>query len=44
MKYTVEMGSGAMIKDWFRHSKVVGGIHRHTDNIILLLFSQNKGK
>jgi hypothetical protein len=38
MKYAVEMGSGAMIyipsfiRDWFRHSKVGGGveIHRQT--------------
>jgi hypothetical protein len=34
MKYAVEMGSGAKFhEDWFRHSKVGGGINRHTDKI-----------
>jgi hypothetical protein len=25
MEYAVKMGSGAMIKDWFRHAKFEGG-------------------
>jgi hypothetical protein len=54
MKYTDEMGSGAMIyvhttfnKDSFRHSKADTGdtqTHRQQGNLIsLLLFFQNKG-
>jgi hypothetical protein len=41
MKYTVEMGAGAMIyikihKDWFRHSEVNSrGIHKHTDSTVI---------
>jgi hypothetical protein len=54
MKYSVEMGSGAMIyihctrfhKDWFSHSKVDRGdsqTHRqHGDWMSLFLFFQNK--
>jgi hypothetical protein len=47
MKYAVEMGSGAMIKHWFRHSKVDGGgnsqTHRQEGDLIsLLLCIQNK--
>jgi hypothetical protein len=39
MKYVAEMGSGAIIlhtkfhKDWFRHLKVNGGVHRHSIEI-----------
>jgi hypothetical protein len=34
MKYALEMGSGARInKDWFRHSKLIGEIHRHTNSM-----------
>jgi hypothetical protein len=41
MKYAVEMGSVAMIlhtkfyKDWFRHSKFNGEVHRQTDNVVI---------
>jgi hypothetical protein len=41
MKYGVEMGSDAMVyitkfhKNWFRHSEVNGGIHRHTDSTLI---------
>jgi hypothetical protein len=41
MKYAVEMDTGAMIcitkihKDWFCHSKVKGGIHGHTDSMVI---------
>jgi hypothetical protein len=40
MKNAFEMGSRGMIyvhtkfhKDWFSHSEVNGGIHRHTGNM-----------
>jgi hypothetical protein len=43
MKFACEMGLGATIyiytkfhKDWFSHSKVDGGIHRHTDSMVSL--------
>jgi hypothetical protein len=51
MKYTVEMGSGAMIytkfhKDWFRHSKVdrknTQTLRQHGGLISLLAFFKNK--
>jgi hypothetical protein len=51
MKYTIEMGSGAMIyipsfiKIGSSIQKLIGGIHRHRqqgDLIYLLLFFQNK--
>jgi hypothetical protein len=42
MKYAVEMGSDAMIYvqtkfhiDWFSHSEVYMGIHRHTDSMVI---------
>jgi hypothetical protein len=42
MKYAFEMGSGAIIyalnklyKNWFSHSKVARGIHRHTDSMVI---------
>jgi hypothetical protein len=43
MKYAVEISSVAMIyiplhKDWFRHSKLMGGIHRHTDSMETFIF------
>jgi hypothetical protein len=51
MKCAIEMGSGAMMymmkfyEDWFRHSKVDKGIHRHRqhgDRISLPFFFQKK--
>jgi hypothetical protein len=41
MKYAVEMGSGAMThtefhNDWFTHSNVCRGIHRHTDSMVIV--------
>jgi hypothetical protein len=44
MKYAAEMDSVTMIyipsffKDWFRHSKVNGGIHRQDGDRISLLY------
>jgi hypothetical protein len=42
MKYAAEMGSGAMIhvhtnfhKNYFTHPKVDGGIHRHTESMVI---------
>jgi hypothetical protein len=41
MKNAVEMDLGVMIyitkfhKDWFRHSKVIKGLYRHTDSMMI---------
>jgi hypothetical protein len=43
MDYAVEMDSGAMVYiyctkfhiDWFSRSKIYGGIHRHTDSMVI---------
>jgi hypothetical protein len=37
MKYVIEMGSCALYtkfhKDWFRHSNLIGRVHRHIDGM-----------
>jgi hypothetical protein len=41
MKYTVEIGSGAMIyipsfiKTVLKHSKLIGGVYEHTDSMVI---------
>jgi hypothetical protein len=54
MKYAVEMGSGAMINVYVRSlikigsgiQKLIGGIHRHTDSMMIsqsyIYFFRNK--
>jgi hypothetical protein len=43
MKYAIEHAFRCHNKDWFKHAKVDGGIHRqHTDLISLIFYFQNK--
>jgi hypothetical protein len=52
MKYSVEMGSGVMIyipiEIGSGIKKLIGGIHRHTDSMVIykptLIFSKSKSK